>query len=106
MTPRPPLPFPAQRKPRTTKLKPPTKDSPTCENMLGRRARCFDRKGNGCYDRLPPEQCKHRGRSYKLNGLLAMVLCVCCARKIMRKANVRLREIRRKDAGASNKSVP
>jgi hypothetical protein len=97
---RPPLRFPSQRKARAPrKLKPPTKDSPRCENMLNRRAHWDDGLGGpGCYDKLPPEQCNHKGRPYKLNGLLEMVLCICCAHKIMRKANVSLRQVRKKDA--------
>ena len=97
---RPPLRFPAQRKARAPrKLKPPTKGSPTCENMLNRRLVVDDGLGGCSYDKLPPTQCTHRGRTYKLNGLLSMVLCICCARKIMRKANVTLRAARRKPDG-------
>jgi hypothetical protein len=95
---RPPLRFPAQRKSRgPRKLKPATKGCPRCENMLNRRLWLMDADGNGCYGKLPPAQCTHKGRAYKLNGLLTMVLCICCARKIMRKANVTLRQVRSKE---------
>ncbi|HEV2709124.1 MAG TPA: hypothetical protein VGU67_02825 [Edaphobacter sp.] len=94
---RPPLRFPAQRKARgPRKLRPPTKDCPRCENMLNRRKSVDDGLGGGTYAKLPPEQCAHKGRPYKLNGLLTMVLCICCARKIMRKSNITLRQVRRK----------
>lgn len=94
---RPPLRFPAQRKSRgPRKLKPPTKGCPRCENMLNRRLVVDDGIGGCSYDKLPPEQCKHRGRPYKLNGLLTMVLCICCARKIMRGTSITLRQVRTK----------
>lgn len=93
---RPPLRFPAQRKARAPrKLRPATKDCATCENVLNRRLLVDNGDGTLSYDRLPPEQCKHKGRAYKLNGLLAMVLCVCCANKLRRKANVTLKLTRK-----------
>lgn len=95
-----PLRFPGQRKSRSPrKLKPATKGCPRCENMLNRRIYVDDLGGlgNGCYDSLPPEQCKHRGRTYKLNGLLTMVLCICCLRRLMRRSNIAVRLVRKRN---------
>jgi hypothetical protein len=50
--------------------------------------------GPGNYGKLPPTQCTHRGRAYKLNGLLTMTLCICCLRKIMKKAVISARTVR------------
>lgn len=98
---RPPLHFPGQRKARAPrKLKPATADCPTCENMLRRRL-WVDINGDGTsgiYVNQPAEQCAHKGRPYKINGLLTMVLCVCCANKLMKKSVVKLRTARRKKA--------
>jgi hypothetical protein len=92
---RPPLRFPAQRKARAPrKLKPATKDCGVCENMLNRRIRLDDGMGNGSYANLPPVRCTHRGRQYKLNGLLTMVLCICCINKLRKKATVTVRQVR------------
>lgn len=96
---RPLLPFPAQRKSRgPRKLKPATKDCPRCDNMLNLRVAWDDGLGGRGYDKLPPKQCKHKGRTYKINGLLTIVLCICCARKIMRKKPVTIRQVRTKEA--------
>jgi hypothetical protein len=99
MDPRPPLRFPAQRKSRAPrKLKPPTKDSPRCENLLNRR-QWVDINGDGTsgiYATRPPEQCTHRGRPYKLNGFLTMTLCICCISRLRKKSTVTLRQVRNK----------
>lgn len=94
---RPPLRFPAQRKQRAPrKLKRATKDCGQCDNMLNRRM--FVEVGDGRveYEATLPTRCKHRGRPYKLNGLLTMTLCVCCITNLRKKATVTVRPVRKK----------
>ena len=91
-----PIPFPKPPRVRAPrKLKPATKDCARCENMLNRRLVVEHRDGGGLtYAPLPAIQCKHRGRPYRLNGLLTMTLCICCLRKIMKKNVVSARIVR------------
>ena len=49
----------------------------------------------GAYETLLPEQCKHKGRPYRINGLLTMVLCICCVTRIRRKATISLRLVKK-----------
>lgn len=95
MDPRLPIPFPTQRKARSPrKLRPATKDCPRCENMRNRRAVVENGDGTVFYDALPATQCTHKGRTYKLNGLIIMTLCICCLRKIMKKSIISARIVR------------
>lgn len=72
------LPAARTRSARPRKFKRPTADCAVCDNLLRRR------EG-------PMERCTHKGRTYRINGLLTMVLCICCARRVLRAGNVRLR---------------
>lgn len=69
------------RKRRERPLRPATKDCAQCENMLGH----FTNTDGGRF-RLPATRCQHKGRPYTVNGFLKMVLCICCAGKMKKKA--------------------
>lgn len=78
---------------RRRKLRRPQRDGPRCQNMLQRR-----RREGGHYVKLPSEQCAHRGRRYMVNGF-EMVLCVCCARKLVEKNHLCVLREARKSRG-------
>ena len=84
--------FPKQstRRNKARTLRRPDRDAPICENMLRRRV-----LEDGMYTRLPSVQCTHRGRKYTINGLITMVTCICCLRRIIKKSKCSVRLVRK-----------
>jgi hypothetical protein len=87
---------PRPRHDKTPKLRRPLAGFPICLQMLRKRV-VVDGKSVA----LPSQQCQHRGRVYEVNGLFRMTLCVCCARRLMKRTNCTLREWK----GADNSAV-
>jgi hypothetical protein len=82
--------FRARRKStgREIRLRPATKACGRCENMIG-----HSYVVEGKRVRLPTTQCEHKGRGYVINGFLYMTICVCCVRRLKKRApNVSLKE--------------
>jgi hypothetical protein len=75
---------------RKKKLMRPAAGAPQCQNFLRKRT-LIDHH----YVWLKATQCPHHGRLYTINGC-RMIVCVCCARRILRKTNALMREIKNK----------
>ncbi len=79
-------PRPARR--REKKLRRAGLADPVCQNLLRRRGHVDQH-----YVWLPPTPCTHHGHTYSVNGY-RMVLCVCCARRLIRETGCKIRKVR------------
>jgi hypothetical protein len=88
--------LPTKRKSRK-KFHRPRKGDPQCQNLLRKRIVVANK-----YVWLNNVECVHKGREYAVNGI-RIVLCVCCARRLMRKSGCVPKETK---YGGAAPSVP